>query len=202
MQQMVAEALVLAGGGAVLGVALAWLSVAAFNRALAPTDPPFWIDIRLDGAAFAVVAAATLLAGLAAGLAPALQATGSRVNETLKDESRGASSLRLGRLSRALVVAQVAVSCVLLVLTGLMVKSVTRLEGADFGIEKERVFSARVALFEQDYPDRAARQRFFDEVTPRLAALPGVEEAALADSMRVTGSSSERFQLVGEQYRR
>ena len=201
IQQMVAEALVLAGVGALLGVGLSWLGVAAFNRAIAPTDPPFWIDIRLDGAALAVVAAATLLAGLAAGLAPALQATGSRINETLKDDSRGASSLRLGRLSRALVIAQVSVSCVLLVLTGLMVKSVTRIEGADFGIEKEKVFSARVALFEQDYPDRTARQRFLDEVGRRLAALPGVETAALADSMPVTGSGSERFRLEGKEYR-
>ncbi len=201
MQQMMAEALALAGVGAALGVAMSWLGVAAFNRAIAPTDPPFWIDIRLDGAALAVVAVATLVAGLAAGLAPALQATGSRINETLKDDSRGASSLRLGRLSRTLVVAQVAVSCVLLVLTGLMVKSVTRLEVADFGIEKEKVFSARVALFEQDYPDRAARQRFLDDVGQRLAALPGVEATAIADSMPVTGSGSERFELEGKEYR-
>ena len=201
MQQMVAEALVLAGIGAAIGVSLAWLGVAAFNRAIAPTDPPFWIDIRLDGTAMAVVGAVTLLAGVAAGLAPALQATGNRINEILKDESRGASSLRLGRLSRGLVVAQVAVSCVLLVLTGLMVKSVTRLGGADFGIEKEKVFSARVALFEQDYPDRAARQRFLDAVGQRLATLPGVEAVAVADSMPVTGSGSQGFQLEGEEYR-
>ncbi|HXT49673.1 MAG TPA: ABC transporter permease, partial [Thermoanaerobaculia bacterium] len=201
IQQMLAEALVLAGIGAVLGVTLAWFGVAAFDRAIAPTDPPFWIDIRMDAAALVVVVVATLLAGLAAGLAPALQATGSRINETLKDDSRGASSLRLGKLSRSLVVAQVAVSCVLLVLTGLMVKSVTRLEGADFGIEKEKVFSARVALFEQDYPDRAARQRFLDEVAQQLAALPGVESAALGDSMPVTGSGGERFRLEGKEYR-
>jgi putative ABC transport system permease protein len=200
MQQMVAEALALATAGAAAGVALAWLGVAAFNRAIAPTDPPFWIDIRLDGTALAAVALVTLLAGLAAGLGPALQASGTRINEILKDESRGASSLRIGRLSRSLVVAQVAVSCVLLVLTGLMIKSVTRLEGADFGIEKEKVFSARVALFEQTYPDRAARQRFFDEVGRRLAALPGVESAAIADSMPVTGSGSERFRMEGKDY--
>jgi predicted permease len=90
---------------------------------------------------------------------------------------------------------------VLLVLTGLMIKSVARLDGADFGIAKEKVFSARVALFEQDYPDRAARQRFLDEVGQRLAALPGVETVALADSLPVTGSDSERFQLEGKEYR-
>ena len=63
------------------------------------------------------------------------------------------------------------------------------------------MFSARVALFEQDYPDRAARQRFLDEVGQRLAALPGVEATALADSMPVTGSGSERFRLEGQEYR-
>jgi putative ABC transport system permease protein len=200
MQQMVAEALVLAVAGALIGVGLAAFGVSAFNRAIAPTDPPFWIDIRLDLTAMLVVAGVTLVAALAAGLAPALQATGSRINEILKDESRGASSLRLGRVSRALVIAQVATSCVLLVLTGLMVKSVTRLEGADFGIQKDNVFSARVALFEQDYPDRAARQRFLEDVAQRLAALPGVEAAALGDSMPVTGSGGDRFQIEGKEY--
>ena len=61
--------------------------------------------------------------------------------------------------------------------------------------------SARVALFEQDYPDRAARQRFLDEVGQRMAALPGVQAAALGDSMPVTGSGGERFRLEGKEYR-
>src|ERR1044072_4458310 len=111
----VRSALGLAATGALLGVGLAGAGVAAFNRAIAPTDPPFWIDIRMDATALAVVAAATLLAGLAAGLGPALQATGNRITEILKDESRGASSLRLRRPSRPLVGAPGAVSRVLLV---------------------------------------------------------------------------------------
>src|ERR1044072_185642 len=115
MQRMIAEALVLAATGALLGVGLAWAGVAGGHSAIAPTDPPFWIDIRMDATALAVVAAATLLAGLAAGLGPALQATGNRITEILKDESRGASSLRLRRPSRPLVGAPGAVSRVLLV---------------------------------------------------------------------------------------
>ena len=63
------------------------------------------------------------------------------------------------------------------------------------------MFSARIALFEQDYPDRAARQRFIDEAGRRLAALPGVEATAIADSMPVTGSGGQRFRLEGKEYR-
>ncbi len=198
--QMVTEALLLASVGAVVGLGLAALGIGLFNRAIAPTSPPFWIDIGIDWTVLVFVAGITLLASVLAGLAPALQATGEKVNEILKDETRGTSSLRLGRLSRGLVVSEIAVSCVLLVLTGLMVKSVTQLKRTSFGVDKEHVFTARVALFEQDYPDLAARQRFFDEVGERLAALPGVTAAALADSLPVGGSSRERFQLDGKAY--
>ncbi len=198
--QMITEALVLASVGAVIGVALAAFGIGAFNRAIAPTDPPFWIDIRIDWTVLAFVAGTTLVASVLAGLAPALQATGNKVNEILKDESRGSSSLRLGKLSRGLVVTEIAVSCVLLVLTGLMTKSVTQLSRTDFGIDKEHVFTARVALFEQDYPDAAARRRFLDEVEERMAALPGVTAAALSDSLPVTGSDGGRLQIEGQDY--
>lgn len=200
MQQMVAEAFVLAAVGALLGVALASLGIDAFNKAIEVSEPPFWIDIRLNGSVLFFAFAMTLLSSLLAGAIPAFQASGQRVNEILKDESRGSSSLRLGRLSRALVVAEIAVSCVLMVLTGLMVKSVVQLNDANFGVDQQHVFSARVALFQKDYPDVESRLRFLEEAQRRLAALPGVKAAAITDSLPVSGSNRDRFRLEGQQY--
>jgi hypothetical protein len=105
--QFLNETLVLASVGAVLGVGIAWLGIRLFNNAIAPTQPPFWIQIRLDGVALLFVAGLTLLATLLAGVLPALRASGGNVNEVLKDESRGSSSLRLGRVSRALVIGEI-----------------------------------------------------------------------------------------------
>jgi predicted permease len=119
---VLAEAAVLSLVGAVLGLGLGALGTEAFGRAVAGTDPPYWLEFRVDYQVFLFVAGLAVVAALASGLLPAFQAAGARAGELLKDESRGSSSFRMGRLSRALVVAEVAVSCGLLVATGLMVK--------------------------------------------------------------------------------
>jgi predicted permease len=200
--RFLAEALVLAGGGAILGIGLAWAGVRFFNRAIEATDPPFWIDIELALPELAFVVGLALVAALLSGLVPALQGSGVRVNEVLKDESRGSSSLRLGRFSRGLVMVEVALSCGLLVAAGLMIRSVTNLRTLDYGFATESVLVSRVGLFEGDYPDEASRQRFFDEVSERVAALPGVEAAALTTSPPGLGSSGTRLEVAGRDYPR
>src|SRR5690606_24837283 len=104
---MMAEALVLALGGALLGTGLAWVGIGMFDRAVAPTNPPFWFVFRLDAPILAFVAGVSALAAVVSGAIPALRASSADINGILKDESRGSSSLHLGRLSRALVVAEV-----------------------------------------------------------------------------------------------
>ena len=197
-----AEALVLAGGGAVLGTGLAWAGVVFFNRAIEATDPPFWIDIELALPELAFVAGLALVAALLAGLAPALQGSGVRFNEVLKDESRGSSGLRVGRFSRGLVIVEVALSCGLLVAAGLMIRSVTNLRTLDYGFAAEEVLVNRIGLFEGDYPDEASRLLFFDEVQERVAALPGVEAAALTTSPPGLGSGGGRVEVEGRDYPR
>jgi predicted permease len=198
--QLLSETFLLAVAGAVGGLGLAAVGIRLFNDAIVNSQPPFWIDIRIDLAVLAFVAGLTLATSLLAGLAPALQASGEKAGEVLKDESRGASSFRLGRLSRALVVAEVALSCGLLVGAGLMIKSVVLLKIADFGIQGKDVFTARVGLFEQDYPDVPSRARFFEDLLARVEALPGVRVAALGDSLPVDGSGRYRVALEGREY--
>ena len=85
-------------------------------------------------------------------------------------KSRGASSFRLGRISRALVVFEIALSCGLLVAAGLTIKSVVKLRNVNFGFNADQLFTARVGLPEISYPDTASQMQFFDELAGRLSS--------------------------------
>ena len=200
IRQFLAEAFLLAAAGATLGIGVAFLGVRLFNDAIGGTNPPFWIDIRVDLWVLLFVVAVALLASLVSGAIPALQASRADVNEILKDESRGSSSFRIGRLSKALVMFEIALSCGLLVGAGLMIKSVAQLRTIDFGFPVDDVFTARVGLFETDYPDDASRRRFTDELDSRVAALPGVEAAAITSNLPALGSGRSQFALEGVTY--
>jgi hypothetical protein len=116
----------------------------------------------------------TTLAAVVSGVMPALKASGANVGEALKDESRGASSFRLGRLSGGFVVAEVAVSCALLIGSGLMIKSVMQLRSMDLPFATERILTARISLPTVEYPDTASRIQFYERLLPQLEAIPGV----------------------------
>jgi predicted permease len=198
--QLMAEAFVLAVVGAALGTAIAWVGIGLFDRAVQPTDPPFWLDFKLDGPILLFVVATTGLAALVSGALPAWRASATDVNAVLKDESRGSSSLQLGRLSRALVVAEVAMSVALLVASGLMVKSVVTLGRLDYGFPTDDVFTARIALFEGRYPSAEDRQRVWDELETRAQAMPGVRSAALIDRLPGLGGNGGPVAIDGASY--
>jgi predicted permease len=197
---VLSEALVLAVAGATLGLALAAVGVEVFDRVIEATDPPYWLDFRIDLQVGLFVVGIALLATLVSGLLPALQASGARAGEVLKDESRGSSGFRLGRVARVLVVAEIAISCGLLVATGLMIKSVVELRTADYGFPVDGVFTARLSLFESDYPTPEARTRFFETLRDRLEAEPGVQSVGLATGLPLLGTGGSRFALAGESY--
>jgi len=98
------------------------------------------------------------------------------------------------------VVGEIALSCALLVSAGMMVKSVINLQSLDMGFDDRQLFTARVGLFEADYPDDEARWRFFDRLVRDLAAEPGVEAAALTTSLPAVGGGMARVGLEGAVY--
>lgn len=200
IRQLLSEAAVLAAVGTVLGLALAQGGISLFNRAIVDTDPPFWIDIRLDPTVLVFTVGLAVIATLAAGLLPALQASRSDVNDVLKDETRGSSGLRVGRMSRALVVVEIALSCGLLVASGLAIKSIVKLKTTDFGFATTDVFTARVGLFESDYPTPESRARFFADLHARLQALPGARAAAIAVNLPATGANRPSIAIDGVKY--
>lgn len=178
-----AESAVLAAAGALVGLAVAYIGIGLFVRSVEIHNPPFWIRFSIDGGVLAFVAGAAVVAALLAGSVPALQAARLSLHDTLKDESRGASSFRLGRASRGLVVAEIALSVALLVGAGLLVRSVLGLTALDMGVSTDDVFTARVALPSAAYPDGDAQRRFARDLETRLAGLPGVRTVALAASV-------------------
>ena len=199
VRQFLAEALVLAGCGAVFGTLLAQAGVTLFNRAIADTNPPFWLDIRLHPPVLLFVIATAAVASLISGAIPAYQSSRADINEILKDESRGASSFRIGRLSRGLVIFEIALSCGLLVASGLMVRSVVKLRTMDPGVATANIFTARVG-FPGTYTDTTAQIQFFDELTRRLAALPSVQGVSLSTQLPAVGGDGSTVAVEGKSY--
>jgi putative ABC transport system permease protein len=200
IRQFLTESFILSLAGAGLGLIIAIVGIRIFNDAVAPTNPPFWIDIRLDAGVLLFVLAITALSSLLSGGIPAWQAARANVADVLKDESRGASSFRLGRISRALVVTEIALSAGLLVCAGLMIKSVTKLRTVDFPFATEEVLTARIGLPEAQYPDAASQQAFFAELLPRLRQLPGAEDVGLIQALPALGAPGSRFAVEGAVY--
>ena len=197
-----AEAVVLSVAGALVGIVIAYIAVAQFDAATAGslTGRPYFMVFEVNLVVIAFVVGLAVLTSLLAGAAPAFLVARSDVNEVLKDESRGSSSFSLGKLSKILVVGEVALSCALLVGAGLMTKSMINLGQKEYPYDTGAYFTARVGLFETDYPDAQARQTFFDELNERVAALPSVQASAIMNVLPAVGSGRPRIQLDGEVY--
>jgi putative ABC transport system permease protein len=184
--QFLTEALGLAIVGGVFGTGLAFVGVRFLNDGLKSFDGlPSFVDVRVDGASLLFVLATTLVATLVAGMIPALQASRADIAEVLRDAARGSSSFRIGRMSKAIVMIEIALSCGLLVAAGLTIKSVTKLRTVDYGFETKRVFTARIGLPDAKYPDAASQLRFYEELQARLTALPGIEAASFGTGLPV-----------------
>ena len=195
--QLLGESSVLAGLGGLLGLALARLGVLWFNRSIPLETAPFWIDVRVDARAALFVSLLVMLSALVAGLAPALQTSRGDVIEVLRDDARTGTGLRLGRLSRALVVAEVALACGLLVAAGLMIRSVANLRPSHFPFATSNVLTARVELDSAGYRDATAQATFYKELERRLAALPGVSSAALGLMLPGPGGARDKVAIEG-----
>ena len=191
-----AESLLLASVGGAGGAAIAGLAVRAFQTLL-PDSLPMWMHFAVDPYVLAFCFAATVVSGLALGVAPAVM--GSRVNltEALKDGTRGSSGDSWGR--SALVVAEVAASLLLLLGAGLLMKTFVQMQNADHGFEAENliVASARNSLFSQaPRAERAALLAAHHErVLARLRAIPGVESAAVTNSLPYAGGTLRHGRL-------
>jgi putative ABC transport system permease protein len=175
-RQLLTESVLLGLMGGALGCGLAVWGLDLLLAAI-PIDLPFWMRFDLDGRVLGFTAGVTLLTGLIFGAAPALQASNINLNEALKEGGRSASGAGRHRMLRSLVVAEVALSLVLLIGAGLMMRSFMHLRGANPGLNPENLLTLRVDLPEAKYDTAEKPQVFFKELLERVGALPGVQAA-------------------------
>lgn len=202
LAQILTEVMVLAVAGALLGLVISVASMRWFVAAVQSDPPPFFITFGLDVRVLLFVGAVTCTAAVFAGLLPALQATRLNVAGTLKDEGRSSTGFRASRFSGALVVAEMAVSCALLVAAGLMVKSVAQVRSVRFPFTVDAITTARVNLPQSQYPVPADRIRFYNNLLPKVQSLPGVEAATLSDGLPAAGNGTVPIQFAGRPYSR
>jgi predicted permease len=199
IRQLLVESLAIAIPGGLLGLGLAWIGVTVFNATLR-FELSYWMRVEVDAAVLGFTTLLVMLAAVVAGLAPARQASRVSVGDVLKDQTRGSSSFRLGRASRALVIGEVALSCALLVVTGLMVKGVMSVNSRYAGASPDRVAVGRIDLRADAYPDTASRLRVFDAIETRLSATPGVVAATVASHLPGNSAASMPVEIDGVRY--
>ena len=200
IRQHLTEVLVLAAFGAGLGILISIAGMRWFVQQMSVQPPPFWMTFGLDYRVMLFVLGLIVLASLCAGALPALHAARVNAGSALKDDSRSSTSGRLGRFSSALVVAELAVSCGLLIAAGLMIKSVTQLKNVQMPFAIDSILTARVTLPESRYPNPAASVRFYEQLLPQLQAIPGVQSATLSDGLPAAGNGSIPVQIEGKAY--
>lgn len=198
--QLLTEVLLLAFLGGLLGFGIGTAGIEWFKAVIQVDPPPYWIRFDHDYRVVLFAIGVTVLASVISGVVPALQATRSDVGEALKDENRGSSSSRVSKMTSGLVIAEVALSCGLLIAAGLMIKSVSQLRTMDLPFTTERVLTARINLPELEYPDTASRTRFYEQLLSRLEAIPGVEAATLSDGLPASGNGTRVFEVEGQDY--
>ncbi|MEX2611211.1 MAG: ADOP family duplicated permease, partial [Gemmatimonadota bacterium] len=202
MGQLLTESVMMALLGGAGGLALAYGGVALF-LSTAPADLPRVELVAVDPTVLAFTLVISLVTGLLFGLAPALQTLRSDSTTPLREGGRGAVGRRSGRRLRdTLVVAEVALSVVLLVGAGLLVRSFATLAGQDTGFQGSGVLTAQVALAGAAYQDPEAGLAFWENLQARVAALPGVQAVAagsdifLAELPRSGGITAEGQPVV------
>jgi predicted permease len=196
--QLLLEAAILASIGGALGIGVAFAGVRGLSAIIGPDRLPFWADLRLDGQTLLFVLALTVVAALVAGALPAIRATKASVTDVLKDESRGASSLRVGRIMQGMVVLQIAISLALVINTGLMLVGLRNVQRVGLGFATDDVVTAQVT-FPDGYDDDA-RLRFFTDVEQRISTESGVTATTIASALPTMRAGRVRFALEGQSY--
>lgn len=182
VRQLLVEGLLLSAAGATVGIFIAWTGVSLFNMGIAETNPPFWIDIRIDGTVLMFVTALAATAAILSTLLPAMRVTRAGTGDVLKDQGRGTTSLRTGLLSRVLVGFAVTLSCALLLVSGLMIKSVVEIGKVTYAFTPDPVLIARTTLEQERYPTDGALIDTSQRLLAVLRAIPGVSSASLANA--------------------
>jgi putative ABC transport system permease protein len=197
IRQLLTESMVLACAGGGLGLLLSVWGIQFIKQGMPSGFTQFipgWDKLHLDPTVLFFTIIVTLLTGAVFGLAPALQATRLNLNEALKESGKGTSSgASRNRLRSILVVSEVALSLVLLVGAGLMIRSFVHLIRANLGVNPHNVLTMELSIPRVKYPEEQQRINFYQELLGRLRSIPGIERAAAVNYVPMGRSNSSAF---------
>jgi predicted permease len=192
VRQLLTESVLIAVAAAPLGIAVAYIGLQWLTASIPPDNQaPYYIDWRMNPRVIVYTGAVALLTGIVFGLAPALQAARANVHEALKDGGRGSASGARNRLRNTLVVAEMALSLVLLVGASLFVRSFLNLEESRAGFGVDQLMTLRFYMPGDQYDAPDAMIRRVDDVVRRVEALPGVVSAMASNLVPLAGGGSE-----------
>jgi putative ABC transport system permease protein len=185
-KQLLVESVMLSLLGGVVGLGFAYAGLNVLTRFI-PPDVAHAETIAIDAKVLFFTLLIAVVTGLIFGLAPASQASHFNLNDTLKEGGRDSGAgVRGKRLRNSLVIAEVAVSFILLIGAGLLINSFMHLRNLNPGFRADHLLALNVDLSEVKYPDTARRTAFFDEVLRRAQLLPGVQSVAVAGNLPFT----------------
>jgi putative ABC transport system permease protein len=186
VRQLLTESVMLGAAGGLLGTLLA-LWAFTFLQQLIPAGMREMVELKLDASVLCFTLAVSLLAGIVFGLAPALQASKTDLNDALKNGGgRSGVGASARRLRGTFVVAEVALALMLLVGAGLLIQTLQRLRGQYSELKPESVLTVRTQLAENRYGEPARRAAFYDGVLARVKSLPGVVAAGYTTAVPLT----------------
>src|SRR5918993_220520 len=189
VRQLLTESVILGLIGGGLGLLLAVWGVEGLV-ALEPQGIPRLAEVCVDPSVIAFTMGISLLTGLLFGMVPAFQSTRGGISSTLKESGRGALTSRAGsRMRTTLVITEVALAVTLLAGAGLLIRSFSKLAAVDPGFPVQPALTFEVSLPESRYAEDEQQVAFFDQLMPKLKALPGVESAAAVISLPLSGTS-------------
>lgn len=198
VRQLLVESVLLSAAGGLFGWIIAIGGLRLFDRGLGSIEKPSWLHLALDRQALFYLAAISIGTGIVFGLAPALRLSRTSPYEAIKEDGGGVSSKRGLRTSNVLVGLQMALCIMLLVAAGLLTRSAVKLYDAPIGANTKNVLTMRVTLPAAQYPKPEKWVIFHDEVEKRLAAVPGVESAAVTSNLPLGGWVSFPVEIEGK----
>ena len=200
IQQLLTESVILGIVGGGLGALLGVWGVEGIVSLL--PEMPFWMVFDVDRRVLTATLVVSLLTGVIFGLVPALQASSPKLGETLKENTRSSTGgVRSARLRSSLVVTELVLSVVLLIGASLMIQSFVRMRTAKLGFDPSRVLTFQVSLEGSRYATDTARVLFYETLTERLRALPGVDRVGAVAWLPVRSCCSwVNYQPEGKTY--
>jgi putative ABC transport system permease protein len=198
MRQMLTESMLLAVVGGVLGLLLSfWAKDLLLS--VSPADFPRASAVSIDARVLLFSLVVTLFAGLVLGLAPAIQNTRSDLNLELKEGGRDGKTETRSRVRNLFIVSEIALSLMLLVAAGLLLRSFGQLRGVDPGFDANRVLAVRLSLPAARYSNAASVKTFYDKLAVRIVGLPGVEGVSAASALPLSGLIARTtFTIAGQ----